>query len=167
MSVLAAFDDWLQGIEAEMFELPSGIASACLEATKEIRKDIIQSWYPYNWNSTDAATVYNQDIHSNENSNRGMSTVVITNSHIDSGLFYPVGETASVWIKKHGGSDPHGFILNLLMDEGIVGLPEVFAVSYNPPRKNPHFQQALIPLEAYFDTSPTWQTFEARVKAKI
>ena len=138
-----------------------------MQATKEIRKEIIQSWYPYNWHTTDAATIYEQDTYSKENSNRGMSTVVITNSHIESNIFNPDGETASEWIKRHGGSDPQGFILNLLMDEGIVGLPEMFAVSYHPPKRNPHFQQALIPLESYFDTSPIWQTFEARVKSKI
>lgn len=150
-----------------MMEKPQGIAEACLQATKEIRKEIIQIWYPYNWHSTDAATVYDQDIQAKEGSNRGMSMIVITNSHVASENFSPFGETASDWIKKHGGTDPEGFILGLLMDEGIVGLPEMFGVSYHPPRRNPHFKQASIPLEAHFDTSPIWQTFEARVKLKI
>ena len=43
-----------------MFELPSGGASACQEATKEIRKEIIQSWDDFRWYTTDTATIYDQ-----------------------------------------------------------------------------------------------------------
>lgn len=167
MSVLAAFDSWLLGVEAEMYEFPSNIAGACQEATKEIRKEIIQSWDDFRWASTDAATIYSQDIQAKESSSRGTSMVVVTDSWVDSGAFNPPRSTAKDWIRRHGGSDPQGFVLNLLMDEGIIGLPAVFAVSYYPPIQNPHFRQASTPLETHFDTSPIWQSFEARVKSKI
>lgn len=166
MDVLGAFDGWREDIENQMKEeySPAKIADACREATEEIRKEIIQSWYPYNWASTDAATQYRQSM-STSGGGTSWSASVLTDSWVSSGAFNP--PSLNAWyFSKHPGvtGDPQSYVLDFLMDDGIVGLPAAGAVT---GWVNPHFKQAGTGLEAHFDASGIWQTFEARVKSKI
>lgn len=167
MDVLGAFDSWLEGVENQMKEEcdPGKIASACREATEEIRKEIIQGWGPYRWQSTDAATQYNQSVSESGGRGKGWSVSVLTDSYVDSGAFFPYSMNWGYFGRNPGvTSDPQSWVLDYLMDDGIIGLP---AYGVLTGWTNGNFRRTAPGLEAYFDSSGIWQTFEARVKSKI
>lgn len=166
MDVLGAFDNWLEGVEDQMKEKsdPGRIASACEEATREIRQQIIQTWDYFMWYSTDAATLYTQNVSATGSFMHGMKVVVVTDSKVESGMFNPPTQKASYWRERHGGIgiDHREWILNLLFDQGIIGLPDWGdTMNYHPARKGNGT------LESHFQNSGIWQSFESRVKSKI
>lgn len=166
MSVLAAFESWLASVEDQVkSELgPEKVASACMEATKEIRKDIIQSWETYRWQSTDAATQYQQSVsNQSKGAHSGWSTSVITDSWVDGGSFFPYTSTVEKWEEHHYSLGGNDWILHLLFDAGVIGLPPKGAHGW----VNDNFHIAPTPLESHFQSSGIWQTFESRVKARI
>lgn len=167
--VSEAFNKWLDTeVESAVEEkCDSGkLQSACLDAVKQIREEIIQGWYPYNWFSTHAATDYKQKLSKSGSIKAGsVSLVCDTDSKVESGRFDPASLNWS-YFGSHPQvtDDPQEWVLSLLMDQGIVGLPKEGIrtgwVNYN-------FKKAGTPLEAHFDSSGVWQKFEGLVKSKI
>lgn len=165
----ATFEKWLkEKVDPAVEEKcdPAKLEAACLDAVKQIREEIIQGWYPYNWFSTHAATDYQQSSTKNGSIGSGGVTLTChTDSQVESGKFDPPSLNWG-YFGSHPQvtNDPQEWVLSLLMSQGIVGLPQEGIrtgwVNYN-------FKKAGTPLEAHFDSSGVWQKFEGLVKSKI
>lgn len=169
MDVLSAFDSWLEDVRREEDQItnPVKLKSVCKQATKDVRIDIIRSWYTYNWASTVFATQYNQSV-DKSGSGESRKIVVTTDSYVDSARFHPHSSTAQKWLDRHPDVPaiypPNEYVLNLIMDQGIIGLPATSTVS---DWKNNNFKIARNGLEAEYETSPIWKTFESKVKGML
>lgn len=137
------------------------LASTCDEATREIRREIITSWDgDFNWGTTDAATQYDQKSDKAGSIRSGkLVYTVTTDSKIPSERFTP--NTLNHWYFSHhsGYGDGREWVLGLLMDSGIIGLPDWGNYTARVAGAGP--------LEAFFDSSGIWQTFEGRVLSKL
>lgn len=162
----AAVDAFRKGFEEakeKCIDSMSGqLEAACKEAHQEIREDIVHNWGPFNYWSTDFATLYEPSMTINKNK---MTCTV--HSYIEPGMFYPLSDTTAIWQQLHPdvSCQPGNlYILDLLLHKGIIGLPADSTVS---GWVNPNFRQAPNGLEDEILTSPKWEKFGSLVKSKL
>lgn len=153
-------EDLLDGLEGRL-------AQACQEATKEIRDKITEDWFAGYGSpvSTNEAGLHTPTV-----SMSGKSLVCVTRTRTeDPPLFAPPSSTVEKWSERHNAGLDDSWILHLLYDEGIIGLPKQGTVPLYGSTywENPAFKKKEPLYDAVSDTSKWNPDFEKKVKSKL
>lgn len=160
--------DWgrsvIEEAKKEVMEDKAGkLSSVCQEVTKEIREDIVHSWFGgFNYGSMDSAT-HNEPHIANFSSD---SITVVVDSYVESGDYHPASMTLDKWNARHhmGGDAPTQILQMQMYEPAFIGLPQASTVSN---WKNRHFHPKSPGLEAELFSNGKWSAFESKVKAKL
>ena len=132
------------------------------KAMKEIRESIVDEWFgEFSSLSMNTATQYTgySTFYSS-----GMAKIFI-HSYVDTDV-YNDKPKAEKWREKWGGNmSGREYVLDLLLKQGIIGLPEksnLRGLNWT----NPNFHQQE-PLEAYISGSDKWSQFESLVNKYV
>lgn len=130
------------------------------KAMKEIRKSIVDEWFgEFSSTSMNNATQYNTytQLYSDDTARIIIRSAVYPD-------MYNHGQSAQNWYALHGGNSiPEEYVLDLQLEQGIIGLPEKSTVS---DWVNPNFHQN-DPLRLYIENNAKWQEFEDIVNKYI
>lgn len=141
------------------------LKSVVKEVTKEIRDEIVREWFSNcNSSSTENATHY--DVTMKGARAKGSNSITATCVHkVEPSEFHPDSSTVSDWEDYRGhnlGGDL--WILDLLMNKGIIGLPAYFSWVQ---RTNPNFIQRGQTLETATLTGSQWGRWADEVKSRL
>lgn len=160
------FEPRIEEFEENFFKsLESELKNAVKTVTKEIRDEIVREWFgEYNSSSTEEAAEYEVTMNKS-GTGKGKSITATCEHKVEPGSFFPSSSTISAWETRHGtslgGTD---WILHLLMEMGIIGLPPIGVVS---GWKNNHFAQRGQNLETATLTGSQWSKWASEVASRI
>ncbi len=131
------------------------------KAMKEIRVSIVSQWFggfsPTSMNNATTYSAYSQLI------NDSLARVTVR-SWVDPEK-YNQGQRIQGWESRHhAGIDPVGFVLDLQLEQGIIGLPEKSQVS---DWVNPNFHGMGISLRDAIENNSRWKDFQSIVDKYI
>lgn len=136
------------------------------DVTKEIRDEIVREWFgDCNSSSTESATHYDVEVHG-ARLEGSKSVTAICHHKVVPGEFAPSSSTVAAWEGRNGHPSLGGdlWILDLLMNKGIIGLPAYFSWVQRP---NPNFIQRGQTLENATLTGAQWSRWAGEVASRL